>query len=114
MKVVPFLIFKDSFFMRKRDGAIHLATLYEAICVNTMIVDPGSPVVIILATGFDVRRFKNGQGKWIFSERKSPEYDLLWKGSKAVGHVRRFTARKRTSSRIRASEQNLSNVSRSL
>ena len=39
----------------------------------------------------------SGRGRWIFSERKSPEYDFLRKGSKAVG--RRFTARKRISSR---------------
>ena len=25
------------------------------------------------------------QGRWIFSERKNPEYDFLRKGSKAVG-----------------------------
>ena len=34
-----------------------------------------------------------------FLERKSPEYDFLRKGSKAVGPCRRFTARTRTSSR---------------
>ena len=25
--------------------------------------------------------------RWIFSERKNPEYDFLWKGRKAVGPV---------------------------
>ena len=47
--------------------------------------DPCGPVVIILATGSEVRVFKPGRGRWIFSERKSPEYEFLQKGSKAVG-----------------------------
>ena len=46
------------------------------------------------------------RGSWVrswpgtmdFSERKIPEYDFLWKGSKARVPCRRFTARKRTSS----------------
>ena len=50
-------------------------------------VDPGGSVVIIFATGFEVRGFKPGRGRWIFSERKNPEYDFLRKGSKAVGAV---------------------------
>ena len=49
--------------------------------------DPGGPVVIILATGPEVRGFKPGRGRWIFSERKNPEYDFLRKGRKAVGPV---------------------------
>ena len=52
-----------------------------------IIVDPGGPVVIILATGSEVRGFKPGRSRWIFSELKSPEYDFLRKGSKAVGPV---------------------------
>ena len=48
-------------------------------------VNSGGPVVIILATGSEVHGFKPGQGRWIFSERKNPEYDFLLKGSKAVG-----------------------------
>ena len=50
-------------------------------------VDPGGPVVIILATGSEVRGLKTGRGRWNFSERKNPEYDFLWKGSKAVSPV---------------------------
>ena len=50
-------------------------------------VDPGGAVVVILATGSEVRWFNPGRGRWIFSERKNPEYDLLRKGSKAVGPV---------------------------
>ena len=49
--------------------------------------DPGGPVVIILATEPEVRAFKPGRGRWIFSVRKNPEYDFLRKGSKAVGPV---------------------------
>ena len=50
-------------------------------------IDPGGPVVIILATGSEVRDFKPGRGRLIISERKNPEYDFLRKGSKAVGPV---------------------------
>ena len=35
----------------------------------------------------EVRVFKPGRGRWIFSERKNPEYDFLRKGTKAVGPV---------------------------
>ena len=48
------------------------------------ILEPGGPVVIILTTGYEVRGFKPGRGRWIFSERKNPEYDFIRKGSKAV------------------------------
>ena len=54
---------------------------------HILTVDPGGPVVIILATGAEVRGFKPGRGRWIFSERKNPKYDILRKGSKAEGHV---------------------------
>ena len=50
-------------------------------------VYPGGPVVIILTSGSEVRRFDPGRGRWIFSECENPEYDFLWKGSKAVGPV---------------------------
>ena len=50
-------------------------------------VDPGGSVVIILATGPEVRGFKPSRGRWIFSEHNYPEYDFLRKGSKAVGPV---------------------------
>ena len=39
----------------------------------------------ILASRSEVRGFDPGRGRWIFSERKNPEYDFLQKGSKAVG-----------------------------
>ena len=45
------------------------------------------PMVIILATGSKVRRFKPGQGRWIFSECKNSKYDFLRNGSKDVGLV---------------------------
>ena len=55
--------------------------------ITSRQVDPGGPVVIILASGSEVRGFDLGRGRWIFSERKNPEYDFLRKVSKAVGHV---------------------------
>ena len=45
-------------------------------------VGPGGPVVIILASGSEVRGFDG-----FFSERKNPGYDFLRKGSKVVGPV---------------------------
>ena len=55
------------------------------LCNNRFNVDPGGPVVILLATESEVRGFKPGRGRWIFSERKNPDHDFLRKGSKAVG-----------------------------
>ena len=52
-----------------------------------IFVDPGGPLVIILASGSEVRGFDPGRGRWIFSERKNTEYDFLLKGSKSVGPV---------------------------
>ena len=72
-------------------------------------------MVITLASGSEVRGFDPGRGRWIFSERKNPEYDFLRKGSKAVGlgvvdlrHV------KEPHAEIRPSELNLSDISRSM
>ena len=58
-----------------------------------MFVDPGGLVVIILATRSEVRGFKPGRGRWIFSERKNPEYDFLRKEVKQWVPWRRCTAR---------------------
>ena len=58
---------------------VHLSLLNRESIVND-----GN---IILATGSEVRGFKPGRGRWIFSERKNPEYDFLRKGSKTVGPV---------------------------
>ena len=44
---------------------------------NSSKVDLGGPVVIILASGSEVRWFDPGWDRWIFSERKNPEYDFL-------------------------------------
>ena len=56
------------------------------------IVDTGGPVVI-LATGSEVRGFKLGRGRWIFSERKNREYDFLRREVKPWVPCRRFAAR---------------------
>ena len=62
-------------------------------------VDPGGPVVIILASGSEVRGFDPGRGRWILSERKNPEYDLFRKEVKPWVPCRRFKVRKRISRR---------------
>ena len=51
------------------------------------LVEAGGPVVIVLDTGSEVHGLKPGRDRWIFSERKNPEYDFLRKGSQALGHV---------------------------
>ena len=58
-----------------------------ALLALKCFVNPGDPVIIILATGSEVRGFKPGRGRWIFSERKNPEYDFLRKGRNAVDPV---------------------------
>ena len=57
------------------------------LVITFLFVDPGGPVVIILASGSEVRGFDPGRDRWIFSERKNPAYDFLRKGSKAMGPV---------------------------
>ena len=67
------------------------ATKHDALSQGwmneTKWVDPGGLGVIILASGSEVRGYDPGRGRWIFSERKNPEYDFLRNGSKAVGPV---------------------------
>ena len=65
---------------------------YDALNISghyrrSLHVDPGGPVVIILASGSEVRGFDPGGCRRISLERKNPEYDFLRKGSKAVGLV---------------------------
>ena len=55
--------------------------------LHRSLFDPVGLRVIILASESEVRGFDPGQGRWIFSERKNPEYDFLRNGSKAVGPV---------------------------
>ena len=78
------------------------------------MVDPGGPVVIILATGSEVRGFKPGRDRCIFLESQNPEYDFLRKESKGGSRVEDLRHVRETQAEIRASEQNLSDFSRSL
>ena len=71
-----------------------LSSLMRVVSVGMRVMDihvygddPGGPVVIILVSGSEIRGFDPGRGRWIISESKNPEYDFLWKGSKAVGTV---------------------------
>ena len=50
-------------------------------------VDPGGPVVINLASGFEVRGFKPAGIDGYFQSVKNPLYDFLRNRSKAVGPV---------------------------
>ena len=73
-------------------------------------VDPGCPVVNILATGSEIRGFKPGRDRWIFQSVKILSMTSFGSGSHVVDlrHV------KEPQAEIRASEQNLSDFSRSL
>ena len=55
------------------------------------LVDPGGPVVIILSSGYEVRGFDPGRGRWIFPEHKNPEYDFFGREIKPWVPCRRFT-----------------------
>ena len=62
-------------------------------------VDPGGPVVIILASGSEVRGFDPGRGRWSFQSVKILSMTSFWREVKRWVPCRRFTACKRTSSR---------------
>ena len=55
--------------------------------------DPGGSVVIILATGSDVRGFKPGRGRWIFQSVKILSMTSFGREVKPWVACRRFTAR---------------------
>ena len=61
--------------------------VYKYIIHKFRFVNPGGLGVIILASGSELRGFDPGRSRWIFSERKNPEYNFLRKGSKAMGFV---------------------------
>ena len=65
-------------------------------------------MVIILASGSEVRGFDPGHGRWIFSARKNPEYDFLRKRNNRGSRVVDLRHVKEPQAEIRASEQNLS------
>ena len=66
---------------------IYIYIYHQSVLPKGRSVDPGGLGVIILASGTEVRGFDIGRGRWIFSERKNPQYDFLRKGSKGVGPV---------------------------
>ena len=76
--------------------------------------DHSGPVVIIFATGPEVREGKPGRGRWIFSESKTLIMTSF--GSKVKPWFRVVDLRhvKEPQVEIRTSEQNLSDFSRSL
>jgi hypothetical protein len=45
----------------------------------------GAILVIVLAIGPKIPRFKLGQGRWIFKGDKTPQKDFLGREGKAVG-----------------------------
>ena len=99
--------------MTRKKGTEAKILFGKFVCEFTLFtsyrVDPGGPVVNILATGSEVRGFKPGRGRWIISERKNPEYDFLRKENKIRGsRVVDLQPVKESQSEIRASEQNLS------
>ena len=69
-----------------RDRLSHCLPIRRPV-FDSRRVDYGGPMIIILASGSEVRGLDPGRGRWIFSERKNPEYGFLRKGSKAMGPV---------------------------
>ena len=59
----------------------------------------GGPVIIILATGSEVRGFKPGRGRWIFQSVKILSMSYFAREVKLSVPCHRFTACKRTSGR---------------
>ena len=72
---------------------------HSYIAYYFIIVDPSGPVVIILASGFEVRGFDPGRGRWIFQSVKILSMTFFGKEVKPWVSCRIFTSRKRTSSR---------------
>ena len=62
-------------------------------------IDPGGPVVIILATGSEVRGFKPGRGRRIFQSVKTLSMTSIGREVRPWVPCRRFTACEGTSSR---------------
>ena len=69
------------------------------ITLSKLSVYPVDPVIIILATGFEVRGFDPGRGRWIFQSVKILSMTSFGREVKPWVPCRRFTACKRTSSR---------------
>ena len=77
-------------------------------------VGPSDAAVIILAIGSEVRGFKPDRGRWIFQSVKILNMTSFGREVKPLVTYRRFTERKKPQTEIRASEQNLSDFSRSV
>ena len=77
-------------------------------------VDHGGPVIIMLATGSEVQGFKPVRGRWIFSERKNPSMTSFGREVKPWVRIIDLRHVKELKAEIRASDQNLSDFSRSI
>jgi hypothetical protein len=72
----------------KNNGLSVEDCMRSKICVTNKIpVIPSGAVVIMLAIGTKVYRFKPHQEQWLLKGYKNPQYDFLRRGSKAVGPV---------------------------
>ena len=83
------------------------STIHFLLILIHEFVDPGGPMVIILATGSEVRRFRPSRGRWIFQNLKILSMTSfgreISRGSRVIDlwHIKE----------PRASEQNLSDFS---
>ena len=73
--------------------------------ITFLAVDPGGPVIIILASGSEIRGFDLGRGRWIFQSIKILSM-TSFRRQVDLQHV------KEPQAEIGASEQNLSAFSR--
>ena len=72
---------------------------YHFLAVTFPVVDPGGPVVIIFASGSEVRGFVPSRGPWIFQSVKILSMTSFGREVKSWALCRRFTAGKITSIR---------------
>ena len=78
--------------------SMHVPALTLPGLVISLIVDPGGPVVIIFASGSEIRGFDPGRHRWIFQSVKILIVTSFGREVKPWVPSRRFTAHKRTSS----------------
>ena len=92
---------RGTYFLRvtRKEYIIIEVMVIVLLIINCFIVDSGGPVVLISPLDPRFAGSNPAVDDGSFSELKNPEYDFLWKGSKAVGPCRRFMACKRTSNR---------------
>ena len=89
--------------------SVHMCHLYRhySKLINYSMSRPRVVKRLSYSPRSEVRQFDPGRGRWIFSERKNPEYDFLRKGKIRGCRVVDLRHVNEPQVEIRASEQNL-------